>query len=855
MKLKDLETSHRHEPVIDETPYFSWKLESNEQNVWQKNYRIMVQTGNHIVWDSGTITSKKQNFIVYEGDTLEPETAYHWSVTVTDNHGNMDTQASAFTTALTDPNAIRAKWVSCPFSRKEGCRYLFGVCHQPVLFERDLTLRQKPARVVMYATAIGIYHLFINGVKPDEREFAPGYTSYERLQYYQVYDITGLVAKGDNTLSMYVADGWYFSPQAGTVTKEPHLEPAILYQIRIQYPDGSSEVVFSDGSETCRTDFVVWSDLYEGEKQDFTLPSGEKEKVHVEDWNKCALRLEPMDPVLPHSLLPAVDLFTDRKGETIVDFGQVITGNARVHIDVPRGQEITLEYFEELDQNGCYVNTMFASQKDIVVSAGHPIEHQALFTFHGFRYIRVTGMKAHREDFTAVLYTTKKKNLGTFHCSNDRLNRLYRNIRMSQYNNMLSIPTDCPTREKAGWTGDILIFAKTALMNEDVTPFLTGWLKNLRCDQKEDGAVMIVAPYMKIYQAMVLQQAKKFGDTAETGVAGWSDAMVWVPYEMYRVTGNTVVLHENYAAMTAWTDYIIRTAREKRGNLGIPEEYDQYLWNTGFHFGEWLIPGRKNTSQDQFAICRESAYYIAPFFGYETVTKMAQICQILGDENKAAEYLAVSRKMKDAIINGIFRRGLMPDDLMGAYVLAFAFDLVPKDCEETFKTRLVELIHRNGDCLGTGFLATPYLLDTLDKIGRTDLALTILWQDRKPSWLYEVDQGATTIWEAWDADKARQSGEHISFDHYAFGCVEDWILRRICGLDSDTAGFSHLVINPVCDPHLDQVSCSYESEYGKIAIAYDKSCLQVEIPCGTTATIHWNGCTHEVGSGTYQFAG
>ena len=853
MKLYGLTTLHREHPVIDETPYFSWKMGSQERNVCQKTYRILVNNGERTVWDSGTILSDRQNFIPYEGEELQSETTYRWTVTATDNQGNTAENASDFTTAFLNPKDLKAQWVSCPFERREGSKYLFGSCRQPVLFERHFSLEQVPEKAVIYATALGIYHLSVNGKRPDEREFAPEYTSYEKLQYYQVYDVTHLLQKGENTIALYVADGWYFSPQAATVMEHRREQPAILYQMHLFNADGTSKVIVSDGSETCRTDFIVWSDLYQGEKQDYTISAGDRKNVRVEDWGLDTLRVEPMDPVLPHLLLPAQRVWTDSRGETIVDFGQVITGNARVHIDVPRGQEVTLEYFEVLDTDGCYVNTVFAPQKDIVVSAGRPIEHQAWFTFHGFRYIRVCGMNSRKEDFTAVAYTTAKKNIGAFRCSDERMNRLYENIRMSGYNNMLSIPTDCPTREKAGWTGDILIFAKTALMNDDVTPFLTGWLRNLRADQKSDGAVMIVAPYMRVYQMMVQQQAKKFGDASETGVAGWSDAMVWVPYEMYRVTGNTAVLHENFEAMIAWTDYIVRTAREKRGYQDIPEEYDRYLWNTGFHFGEWLIPGRVNKSSDQFEICKESSYYTAPMYGYETVRRMAEICGALGKEDLKDHYRETAEKMKDAIINGIFRRNLMPEDLMGAYVMAFAFDLVPDDLRESFKDRFVDLIHQNGDCLGTGFLATPYLLDALVKIGRTDLALTVLWQNRKPSWLYEVDQGATTIWESWDADKAKQTGEHISFDHYAFGCVEDWILRRICGLDSDTPGYRHLVIDPVMDPHLSQVSCRFECEYGEIAISRDETTLSVTLPCGTSAAVRWNGEVHEVGSGSYRF--
>ncbi len=317
----------------------------------------------------------------------------------------------------------------------------------------------------------------------------------------------------------------------------------------------------------------------------------------------------------------------------------MLAGRARVYIDVPINQEVILEYFEILDEHGNYVNTMFAPQKDIVISHGMPIEHEAYFTCHGFRYIRVTGMEhARKEDFTAVLLTTEKENAGSFTCSDKSMNRLYENVRWSQANNMMSIPTDCPAREKAGWTGDILIYAKTALLNEDVTPFLSSWLTNVKENQAENGCVMITTPYTKLYHGLILNTVKNFGDSEATGVAGWSDAIVWVPYEMYRVTGNKLILKQNYDAMKKWCDYIIRTAKEKRGYQNIPEEFDRYLWNTGFHFGEWLVPSRPDNTGEQFGICRESAFYIAPYFGYQTMVKMREVCHVLGKKEDELTY-------------------------------------------------------------------------------------------------------------------------------------------------------------------------------------------------------------------------
>lgn len=854
MKLYDLKTLHMKNPVIDKVPYFSWKIESDKQNVLQTSFRILVKNVDEVLWDSGIIASREQSFVEYQGKELSSRSKYTWIVTVWDNYEEQASESAEFETAFLESSDWKAKWVECSFERQTANEYKFGNTYPPILFEKEFEFIKKIKSAKVYATSHGVYRLLINGKRPDDREFAPEFTPYEAALYYQIYDITNQVSSGMNQISMYVGDGWYFSAQAGPVMKNQHKEPSILFQMEIEYEDGSTEKVISDEKVTCRTDYIIYSDLYQGEKQDFTLEESKKQEIIIMDYGYDFLSAQPMMPIRPIKTIPAVAIFTSPKGETIVDFGQVLAGRARVHIDVSKNSEVVLEYFEVLDDKGNYKNTMFAPQKDTVISNGDVIDHEALFTFHGFRYIRVTGMENPQlQDFTAVLLSTEKENVGTFECSDSRLNRLYQNIRWSQYNNMMSVPTDCPSREKAGWTGDLLIYAKTAMINEEMTPFLNSWLNSVREDQAEDGTIMIVSPYMKLYDGMLLNVAKTFGDEQVTGVAGWSDAIVWVPYDMYQVTGNKLVLKENFAAMNKWCKYIIRTAAEKKGYQDIPWEYDQYLWNSGFHFGEWLVPSRPGNPSDPFEICKESAFYIAPFFGYMTICKMVEICSLLDKEEEAVEYRRIAEKMKQSIQEGLIRRNLLPDYLMGAYVLAFAFDLVPNDMEESYKKRLVDLIRKNDNCLDTGFLATMYILDTLCEIGESNLAYDILWQSKRPSWLYEVDHGATAIWEAWDADDAQSTDRFVSYDHYAFGCVDDWICRHIAGIDSNTPGFSHMIINPDMDERLSFCKRSLVCESGVIKVEWDKEKLYVTIPCNTTATVKWRGKETEIGSGEYTF--
>lgn len=844
----DVMTNKMTSPVIEGMPFFSWKLQSDGKNVLQRAYRIQVFAKDALIWDSGETLSQKQAYVPYGGAPLPQGEDCHFCVTVVTTDGQSASAEAFFSTART---SWSAKWVQSTIPRVSAAEYKYGCTYPPVQFTKRFCLPANIRKATLRATAYGVYRLTVNGVRPDDREFAPEFTAYEKLMYYQTYDVADLLRPGENELSLLVGDGWYFSEQTGPVTNDPIPAPTVLFQLDYETDSGDMLFVCSDGSETCALGPILYSDLFQGEKQDLRKGYADAQPVAVKEYGYEKLFAQPMPPVRPKRLLPAVEVLTTPKGETVVDFGQVLAGRARIWVDLPEGSEATFEYFEVLNADGSYTNTMFAPQKDTVISAGKPFLHEAAFTFHGFRYVRVTGIgSVRKEDYTAVLLTTDKEDGGDFACSDERLNRLYQNVRWSQANNMLSVPTDCPSREKAGWTGDILVYAKTALQNENITPFLSGWLRNVRADQADDGAVMITSPYEKLYHKMLLNVVQGFGDDRPTGVAGWSDAIVWVPYAMYRATGNELILRENYEAMCRWCEYIIRTAAQKHGALPIPEEYDKWLWNTGFHFGEWLIPSEPVGG---FEVCKNSAYYIAPFFGYETLRKMAEISSVLHHGEAAERYGKIAANMKTAIQKGIMDGGHMPDRLMGAYVLAFAFDLVPDRLKEAYAHKLVSLIEGNGNCLDTGFLATPYLLDVLEMIGRKDLAHTVLWQTNMPSWLYEVEHGATAIWEAWDADEAQRTQRYVSYDHYAFGCVDDWIMRRIGGIDTDTVGFSHLLIVPQPDSYIRWCRRRLETEAGTVQVSYDEETLSVTVPCNTTATVCWHGKTYEVGSGEHCF--
>ncbi|HPY99948.1 MAG TPA: alpha-L-rhamnosidase C-terminal domain-containing protein, partial [Clostridiales bacterium] len=335
------------------------------------------------------------------------------------------------------------------------------------------------------------------------------------------------------------------------------------------------------------------------------------------------------------------------------------------------------------------------------------------------------------------------------------------------------------------------------------------------------------------------------------------------PWQLYQTTGNTAIFKQQYDSMKRWCNYIITTAERRRGNRKLPKEVDRYLWNTGFHFGDWLIPSLSKDGYNYVQLLKQivaTRQFTAPIFGWYSVSSFAVIAELLGKAEDAAYYREIADKMKAAISYGLIdEKGNMPVNLMGAYVLPLYFDLVPKEHKKHFGEHLVKMIHDNGGCLDTGFLGTPFLLDALCKAGYRDEAYKLLYQEKCPSWLYEVKMGATTIWESWYSFREDGTPMRMSLNHYAFGCVDTWMFRYIAGMDRLKPGFREILIQPRPDNSLTYAKRSYFCEFGLIETDWHKNGnrfdLTVTVPCNTTALIVLpSGEKYRVGSGTYSYS-
>lgn len=882
MELQQLTVFHEQtplgvEPGNSRTPYFGWKLKSGRQDTMQTAYHLTVQRmDGMIVWDTGRVETAQNSFVSCQGLTLESRTKYIWRVIVWDNYGRKAAAQSWFETALA-PKEWRARWMRTPRTyvlRKKG----FGTQPPATLFRRTFDVKELPATARLYITCLGVYRLTINGWRPDDREFAPEHTSYRKTLCYQVYDVSDLIHTGENVLGIEVGDGWYCCPQTQPPVDGLQPDHTVLFQLELTGTDGQRIVLFSDENLRCSEGSVRASDLFDGELQDLRLAQAGWERPGFDDsaWMPALVTQPPLPavalhpqlggPVRPVCTLPAVRVYRSPKDEWIVDFGQVVTGRTRVQAYLPKGAALTLEHFEATEPDGSYHNSVQSAmgvteQKDVFLSDGVPHAFEAKFTFHGFRYVRVTGLKElNATQFTAVVLSSEKTDVGTFACSDVRLNRLYENTRWSQRGNTLSIPTDCPQREKAGWTGDIALYARTMLLNEDATSFLTRWLHCLACDQRENGSVPFTVPDTSIYYYSGLKMGEDTGCGGPVCSAGWGDAAVVVPWAMYEITGNSEILRTQYTSMKGWVDYVLQRAEQRAPGSLLPDDVEKNLWNTGFQFGEWLIPSTANDPPEAiFETMAKSSSYTAPIFGWRCCDLLARIADILGKEEDAVLYTRHASAMKQAIVAALIDKdGRMKVERQGAYALMLAFDLVPPELQDSFGTRLAELIHENANRLDTGFLCTPWLLDALCISGHRELAWTLLFQEQSPSWLAQVKSGATTIWESWEMYDQEGRPKNESFNHYAYGCVDDWIFRELVGLDQTGVGYRHLVIAPKPDVRLTWAKRTFETEQGQVAVAWKRENgmfdITVTIPCNTDAEISLpDGSRFVVGSGTYTY--
>lgn len=548
-------------------------------------------------------------------------------------------------------------------------------------------------------------------------------------------------------------------------------------------------------------------------------------------------------------------IITTPNGETVIDFGQNLAGYTELHVTAKAGQTITLWHGETLDENGNFTQSNFEPGErnknggipqriDYVCKDGENI-YKPSFTIFGFRYAKVeTDVDLTDAEFTAIAVYSQMPQTGFFTCGNEDVNRLFLNSLWSMRSNFCDIPTDCPTRERAGWTGDAAAFAPTGVYLADCYPILRKWLAECRLAQKEDGLVANIAP---------VNNSGSFISNMLQGSSGWGDACVLVPWALYEAYGDETILEENYDMMVRWLSFVENRARKTRiQNQFNP--YKKYLVDEGFHFGEWLEPdvSSMDTMKKNMMF---GAPEVATAYYYKSATLVSQIAKILEKEEDAEVYGKIAEGARNAYRYTCTKKGKIESNRQAEYVRPIAFGLLEEGEAQTAADRLAELVAENGYHLNTGFLSTPFLCGVLSNYGHIDIAYKLLLQDTAPSWLYPVKHGATTIWESWDG--VREDGTvHDSLNHYSYGAISGFLMGDVCGIRLNAG---KLTIAPQPSQSLGYAEAKWDSPVGTIESKWrykeDNVIFEITVPTNTCAEIHLpDGSTITAGAGNYVFS-
>jgi alpha-L-rhamnosidase len=818
-------------------PRFSFSLKSDRNGTKLSSAKLSIGDWN--------ITTNDQIGIEYTGKALEPFTTYEAELEVIDDQGEKGVSRLTFETGRLD-QSWEGRWITDgDYSFREK-----KVSPVPMVFRKDIAINKKVKSAKIYSTAMGMYTAYLNGKRVGKDHFAPGFTSYKTNLQYQVYDVTSMLTDGQNHVSVIVSGGWavgsFVFSRVNRVTAD---RQALLMELRIEYANGTFEVIGTDNSWMVSLNGPVKeADIYDGEVYDATVKesgmtwrfaSDEKLKVHPQisaTYGSLVCEHERFKPVSVTQI--GGDGSKSHKPKYIYDFGQNFAGIIELKIkNAVRGQKITVTHAEILKEDGTLNTDFLRSAKariEFICEEGEQV-YAPQFTYMGFRYACVEGIDAGDVEVTAIALYSDIETNGSFECSNKALNQLQSNIVWGAKSNFVEIPTDCPQRdERMGWTGDIAVFAPTAVYNFRLKRFLTKWLKDMRAEQKRTGGIPNTIP------------SQGFGFPATMPVMAvdfWGDASVLVPWALYQATGDIKVLEDNYDMMCKYVKACIRWA----GLFSLGK--NRYIWNTlsVLHFGDWVAPDVPQMSQWQGRSKWTATASLAHTSGL-----LSKISDLLGKENEKSYYEKISKATSEAYRSKLMDEQchLKGEEFQTGYVLPISFDMLEGDDKKKAAKALADMVVKNKYCIGTGFPGTPYILFALADNGYVDEAYKMLLNDKCPSWLYEVKVGATTIWERWDGLDENGNcpigddgtDKMISYNHYASGAVGDFLYRRVLGIEPTEAGYKSFKVEPVVGDEINHAKGSVGTPYGDIAVSWEKTSdgyrMEIQVPVGTTATVY-----------------
>lgn len=831
-------------------PRLSWRIDSNRRGARQTAYRVLVassaatlarNTGD--LWDSGKVISNQTNQIVYAGKPLASRQRCFWKVGVWDENDRptMWSRSSQWTMGLLQPADWSAEWIGDRLPSVDNVA--------ATMLRRTFKLPARVRRAIVYASALGAYELYVNGRRVGDQILAPEFTDYHTRTQYQAHDVTALLQAGDNCIGALLGDGWYaggIGLGQALIKKSRNIygtHPRLIAQLEIELANGKTERLVTDGDwRTTREGAIRASDILNGEDYDARreMPGWNTATFDDKAWQaadvardvKTRLVAQPNEPIRITQDLKPIAVAEPQPGVYVFDLGQNMVGWCRLRAQGKAGTKVTLRHAEMLNDDGTVYtdNLRAAKQTDTFTlrGAGGVETFEPHFTYHGFRYVEVTGLSAKPalDLLTGRALYSAMQETGSFVCSSPMLNKLWQNILWTQRDNMHSMPTDCPQRdERLGWMGDIQIFVGTGILNMDMAAFYTKWMVDVRDAQADDGRFADFSPH-------------PFGRNERfTGVPGWGDAGIVVPWRMWQHYGDRRILEQSFDSGKRWVEFIRLHNpdllwKNKRGN-----DYGDWLNSDTFIYEGFPRKGGE-VPKEVFATM---------MFAYAT-DLLARMAEVLDKQDEAQRYAALFTDIKAALNKAyVSADGRIQGNTQAGYALALHFDLLPQALRPLAVKHMLEGIAAYKGHMSTGFHSTYRMMLELTKAGHNETAYRLINHREFPSWGYSIENGATTIWERWDGyvkGRGFQNKGMNSFNHYAIGAVGEWMYRVILGINHDDArpAYEHIVIRPQPGGGLTWARGSYDSIRGKIAVNWSVSAgnfkLDVTIPANTTATVY-----------------
>lgn len=849
----DLKVEYLKEPEAIDTPRprFSWKLMGGRRGDQQTAYQIIVSSEKELCdneigdfWDSGKVKSSKSIQVPYQGEELLSCQTFYWRVRWWNSLDEVSpySEPASFKTGFMGNSKFKASWISMPepehfLAEKTillGEEEPENVHYKAIYLRKEFRGKGRASKATIYICGLGHYILFVNGRRIGQKALDPAWSDYHQAAYYSVYEVAELISE-NNAIGVILGNGRY-------IKKYGYDQPRLILRLEIYYENGGLEIISSDESWKASHGPIQENGLYYGEDYDARLemPGWNLPGFDDKDWKKAVilpggptiLAGENIPPVTVNEIIKPVSILKKSSSKYIFDFGQNISGWARLRVQGQAGATIILRYGELLDSQG-NLNTAtndHARATDTLILRGEGHEtYEPSFTYHGFRYVEVSGLQSEPDENTleACFVHLKAEKTGHFECSEALLNQIHQTIVRTIRANLMSIPTDCPQRdERHGWLADAWVTAEAASYNFDLAAFYQHFLNLIRQSQKEDGSLPdFVPPYnKKTYPA----------DPA------WGSAYLELCWLMYRFYGDLEILRKHFQNLKRYVEFLRKKAT---GNL---------LLSSG-KYGDWCQPGSMVPKKTPLELVSSSFYY-------HNVRLFSDICQLLGRHDEASEYRELARQIRTAF-NQVYMEGdqykalrqgpfdRQPDQT--ANLLPLAFDLVPENSMANIWKNLCHSIEVNHDRhLDTGLIGTRYLFEVLDKFGRSDLAEDIILQESYPGWGYMIKEGATTLWERWEKLTGRSMNSH---NHVMFGSVDAWFYKTLAGLTILEPGWQVFQVRPFAGGKTSWVKAEIETPGGKVRVFWEKEKdefrLQLAVPVGSKARVHfpelWTGVTIE----------